>query len=267
MYTVKRLADLAGVSVRTLHYYDQIGLLKPTKIAANGYRHYDDSALYRLQQILFYRELDLELLEIKEILDSPDFDLLAALSSHRAMLQGKIKRLQNLIHTVDDTMQHIAGETNMSKKKLFAGFSEEEQKEYEREARLQYGPDRVNESIKRWDSYTEDQRQAIMAESGQIYADIVAAIEAGKAPQDADVQAILERWEANINHFYAPTLDIMRGLAMGYNSHPDFIANFSELHPDLPAYLETAIIQYVDDLETAEITRMLAEDEAESARG
>jgi len=78
MYTVKQLSELAEVSVRTLHYYDEIGLLKPSKVGANGYRYYDDAALLRLQQILFYREIGLELMQIKEILDSPDFDLVAA---------------------------------------------------------------------------------------------------------------------------------------------------------------------------------------------
>ena len=79
MYTVKQLADLAGVSVRTLHYYDEIGLLEPSYVGENGYRYYEDAELFRLQQILLYRELDLSLAEIREILDAPDFDLVSAL--------------------------------------------------------------------------------------------------------------------------------------------------------------------------------------------
>src|SRR6266481_8421618 len=144
MYTVKQLSDLAAVSVRTLHYYDEIGLLKPSKVGANGYRYYDEDTLLRLQQILFYREIGLELLQIKDILNSPDFDLLAALRSHRAVLQAQISRQQHLITTIDSTIMHLAGEMNMSKKRLFEGFSEEKQKQYEREARLEYGPEIVN---------------------------------------------------------------------------------------------------------------------------
>lgn len=86
MYTVKQVAELAGVSVRTLHHYDQIGLLKPSQIGANGYRYYDDDALLRLQQILFYRELGLELAQINDVLNRPDFDVLTALKSHRIAL-------------------------------------------------------------------------------------------------------------------------------------------------------------------------------------
>jgi MerR family transcriptional regulator, thiopeptide resistance regulator len=110
MYTVKQLSNLAGVSVRTLHYYDEIGLLKPASVGQNGYRYYQDGDLFRLQQILFFREMDLGLLQIKEIVDHPDFDLVAALREHRHALQAKIDRMQTLIHTVDSTIMHLVGE-------------------------------------------------------------------------------------------------------------------------------------------------------------
>jgi DNA-binding transcriptional MerR regulator len=262
LYSVKQLSDLAGVSVRTLHYYDEIGLLPPSKIGANGYRSYDDAALLRLQQILFYREIGLELMQIKEILDSPDFDLVAALNSHRAVLQEKMKRLQNLIDTVDSTIKHLAGEVDMSRKKLFQGFSPEEQKYYERKARLQYGPENVNESIKRWNSYSEAKQEAIKQEGGQIYLDMASAMQAGLTPQSAEVHAILDRWQQHMRYFYEPTLEILRGLGQMYNNDPEFRVFFEQIHPDLPEYLERAITQYVDDLEYAEIERMLAEDEA-----
>jgi hypothetical protein len=154
----------------------------------------------------------------------------------------------------------------MSKKQLFRAFSDEQQKDYERQARLQYGPDIVNESIHRWNRYTKAEQDAILEEAGQIYTELVKAIEAGKSPDSDEVQAILQDWRNNLRHFYEPTLEIMRGLAEGYNSHPDFIANFQKLHPELPQYLQTAITEYVDDLEYAEIERMLAEDEERSAR-
>ena len=262
MYTVKQLSDLAGVSVRTLHYYDEIDLLHPAKIGANSYRYYDDAALLRLQQILFYREIGLELMQIKDVLDSPDFDLVTALRSHRGALEEKINRLESLVDTVNNTIMHLSGEGDMSKKQLFEGFSEEKQNDYEREARLQWGPDLVNESIKRWNSYSKEQQQAIQEQGGQIYTEIAEALEAGKVPQSAEVQALLERWHDHMRHFYEPSLDILRGLGEGYRTHPDFITFFQQIHPGLPDYLAEAITQYVDDLETAEIERMLAEDSA-----
>lgn len=266
MYTVKQLSDLAEVSVRTLHYYDEIGLLRPAQIGANGYRYYDDAALFRLQQILFYREIGLELMQIKEILDSPDFDLLVALQSHRTVLQEKIHRMEKLVSTVDSTIMHLVGEVKMSKKRLFEPFSEEKQKEYERSARLQYGPEKVNESIKRWNGYTKAEKDKIGEEGEQVYSDLVTAIEAGKSAQSVEVQVILERWHQHLQYFYEPTLEILRGLGELYNSSPDFIATFKKIHPDLPGYLQEGITQYVDDLEYAEIKRMLAEDEEQSAK-
>lgn len=266
MYTVKQLAALAGVTVRTLHYYDEIGVLRPAQVGENGYRYYDDAALLRLQQILLYREFGMELMQIKDILDSPDFDLIKALRTHRDVLQDRIARTENLIRTVDETIHHVQGEKPMSGKRLFEAFNEETQKQYEREARLQYDPQIVNDSIRRWDNYSKGEKDRILAEAGEVYSDIVEAIEAGKPPQSPDVQAILERWHKNIFHFYEPTLEILRGLGDGYNNDPAFIANFQKLHPDLPAYLQQGITQYVDDLETVEIERMLAEDEARNKR-
>lgn len=267
MYTVKQLSELAGVSIRTLHHYDDIELLRPSKVGSNGYRYYDDSAVLRLQQILFYREIGLELLQIKEILDSPDFDLLSALESHRKVLADKRLRLQNLIHTVDDTIRHLSGEKPMAKRQMFEAFSDEQQKQYEREARLQWDPDIVNGSIKKWNAYTQAEKDAVMAEGGRVYNDLVTAIEAHLPPQSPEVQTILTRWHQHIRYFYEPTLEILRGLGQGYNSHPDFIANFQKLHADLPQYLETAITYYVDELETAEIARMLSEDSNERRHG
>ena len=260
MYTVKQLSDLAQVSVRTLHYYDEIGLLIPSQVGDNGYRYYDDSAVLRLQQILFYREIGMELMQIKDVLDSPNFDLVTALKSHRALLLEKSERLLNLVSTVDSTIQHLQGKKTMSKRQLFEAFSDEKQKEYEGEARLTYGPDKVNESVKRWGSYTQAQKEAVGAEGNQVYNDLVDAIEAGKSPTSEDVQAILQRWHDHLRYFYEPTLDILRGLGVLYNSHPGFITNFAKIHPQLAEYMREGINQYVDDLEYAEIERMLAED-------
>lgn len=266
MYTVKQLAELAGVSVRTLHYYDEIDLLRPSKVGSNSYRYYDDTAVMKLQQILFYREIGLELMQIKELLSRPDFDLVQALHSHRRVLQEKLGRLHKLIDTVDQTIAHLEGERAMSKRAMFQAFSEEKQKEYEREARLTYGPTLVNESIKRWNGYDKAEQKRILDEGGDIYHDLALALEAGTPPQSAAVLAILERWHEHLRYFYEPTLDVLRGLGDTYRTHPEFIANFQKLHPDLPEYLHAGITQYVDDLEYAEIVRMLEADEAQKGR-
>lgn len=154
----------------------------------------------------------------------------------------------------------------MGKKRVIEPLSEEQQKEYAREARLQYGPTMVNESIKLWNSYSEAQKQSIMEESGRIYNDVVDALEAGISPQSTEVQAMLERWHHHLRYFYEPTLDILRGLGEMYNTDSRFMAFFEKLHPRLSAYLQEGIAKYVDDLEYAEIVRMLAADEENQAR-
>jgi MerR family transcriptional regulator, thiopeptide resistance regulator len=261
MYTVKQVAALAGVTVRTLHHYDQIGLLKPSTVASNGYRYYDEAALFRLQQILLYREMDLELEAIRVILDEPGFDPVAALRSHREILLAKRSRLLTLIETVDETITHLTGGTPMPDHKIFKGLTPEQEKEMTREARLQYGPDKVNESVRRWASYTESEKNLILEEGNQIYADLAAALQAGKSAFDSDVQAIYDRWHQHTRYFYEPTLEILAGLGELYRSDPAFIANFQKLHPELPEYLASGIRQYVDDLETAAIEALLAADE------
>ncbi|MGJ3239301.1 MAG: TipAS antibiotic-recognition domain-containing protein [Anaerolineae bacterium] len=151
----------------------------------------------------------------------------------------------------------------MSKKrhKVFGDIDDAKQKMYEREVRLQYDPDLVNESVTRWNSYSVDEQEAIKAEGNQIYADLADLLRAGKAPDSSAVQAVLERWYQHIHYFYEPSLDILRGLGEMYNTSPEFMANFEKLHPDLPAYLQSAVEQYVDDLETALLEQMLAEEE------
>ena len=255
MYTVKQISDLAGVSNRTLHYYDEIGLLKPTRVGDNNYRYYDEAALLRLQQILFYREMDLELEQIRLILDEPGFDLVSALQKHRQALEKKTTRARNLIKTVDATIMHLLGEVKMSKKNIFEGFSEEKQKEYEEQAKQEWGKENVERSIKLWNSYSEERKQEIMQEGSQVYLDLIANME--KGPKSETVQQILVRWHEHLHYFYEPSLEVLRGLGTMYDDHPDFNATFTAMHPDLPPFLKEAINFYVDELEDQWLRREL----------
>ena len=144
--------------------------------------------------------------------------------------------------------------------------SPEDQKHYEREARLSYGPAIVNESIARWGGYNQARQNEIIAEGEKIYSDLADAMQRGLTAKDEAVIKLLERWRAHLRHFYEPDLDMLRGLGQLYNSHPEFIANFQRLHEDLPAWLERVIDAWVDESETAELQRMFAEDEARAAR-
>ena len=136
-YTVKQVAAMSGVSVRTLHFYDETALLKPAYTKPNGYRVYEEAQLLMLQQILFYRELGFELKRIKEILRQPKFQKAAALRSHRKILEKNAARTRTLIATIDKTIKHLKGTKKMKSEELFTGFS------------VAAGKDRFNEGFNR----------------------------------------------------------------------------------------------------------------------
>ena len=243
MYTVKQLSSLAGISVRTLHHYDAIGLLKPETVGANGYRYYGDESVLKLQQILFYRELDLSLGDIKAIVVRPEFEMVAALESHRQSLQGRVERLERLIQTVDNTLLHLKGVKNMSKKQLFEAFSEEEQEKYAEEAARMYDPQVVKASNKKWKAYSAEQKQRILDEGNQIYADMVAVLPKGASSPEA--QACVERWRKHMDYFWTPNPDQLLGLAEMYNTDPRFKANFDKIDPRLAAFMQEAVGIYI----------------------
>ncbi|MFL0251300.1 TipAS antibiotic-recognition domain-containing protein [Clostridium neuense] len=164
MKTVKQVSDLTGISVRMLHHYDKIGLLKPTKLTEAGYRLYDDEALETLQQILFFRELDLPLKEIKEIITSPSFDKMKALESHKKLIILKRNRLNGLIELINKTLK---GANGMSFKEFdmteYYRVLEEFKTEHEDKVIKMYGSvDRFNEHIEKFKSKeTEIAKEAI----------------------------------------------------------------------------------------------------------
>lgn len=243
MFTVKQLSTLAGVTPRTLHHYDQIGLLKPSRVGDNGYRYYGEESLLKLQQILIYRELGLPLEDIKEIMGRRDFEILPALESHKLELKKQIARLEKLISTVDNTILHLKGQKKMDSRQLFSGFSEEEQEKYAAEAEKIYDPETVRASNKKWKGYTKEQQKAILEESRQIYIDMIEAIPDG--PSSAKAQAVVGRWRKHMDYIWTPCLDQLVQLAEGYNSDPRFKANFDAMDPRLAEFMREAVIVYV----------------------
>jgi len=146
-YSVKQLASLAGVSVRTLHLYDEMGLLKPSVRTEAGYRLYEEKELLRLQQILFYKELDFPLKDIGDILDDPGFDRIRALESHRVALLARKDRIDNLLTTIDKTIQHLKkGDIMLSHEELYKGLPKEKAEGWRKEARERWGKDAVERS-------------------------------------------------------------------------------------------------------------------------
>jgi len=244
MFTVKQLSKLAGITPRTLHHYDAIGLLKPSWVGDNGYRYYEEEAVLRLQQILFYRELDLPLEDIKKIVGRRDFDVLGALQSHKDALKAQVGRLDRLIQTVDNTISYLKGKKNMDEKALFAGFTEEEEKKYTEEAMHMYDPRAVKASAKKWNAYSTAEKKRIRDEGNAVYKDILASMP--KGPSSPEAQACIERWRRHIEYFWIPNDEQLVGLADLYNADSRFKANFDKIDPQLAGFFLEAVRYYVD---------------------
>ena len=187
-YTVGQLAKLAGVSARTLRYYDRIGLLKPETIRSSGYRAYGQTQVDRLQQILFYREMDVELEMIKRLLDSPEFEQAQALKGHLQALTARRDRLDALIETVKKTMAAAKGEETMTDEQKFEAFKQnlidENERKYGAEARSLYGNEAVDASNAKMKAMTRKQFDEKEALSREVNEAIKAAFETGDPAGD-----------------------------------------------------------------------------------
>ena len=243
--TVNDVAELAGVSARTIRFYDKIGLFKPTTVNnRTGYRYYEKEAMLRLQQILFFREMDFSLKEIRELMDRPDFDQLEMLKAHRAALENRVGRLNRLIDTLDKTILHLMGEEEIMTFELFNGFDEETQKAYAEAAARRWDEESVSASNQRWKYYSAEEQEAFLAEAKAIHQDLLVNMDRG---HDSDeVQAIVGRWYVHLHHFFEPSLETFRGMGWGYEQDPEFVAFYEKLHPDMPAFFHAAIDYYCD---------------------
>ena len=252
-YTVGQLARMAGVTVRTLHHYDQIGLLSPSGRTESGsgrsagYRLYGEAELLRLQQILFFRELDMPLAEVRQILDDPDFDQVAALEHHGGMLRQRMERLGRLLKTIDRTIDRLTeDDVTLTDEELYEGFSTEQIERYKREAREMYDPELVEESERRVKGMSREKWKAVQAEGQAVTTGIAALI--GHDPGDAQVQEMVARHHAWIEEFYPCSAEIYRGLAQMYVEHPEFRAFYEKVEPGLAEYLSAAMQIYAGEV-------------------
>lgn len=249
MFTVKQLSQLSGVTSRTLHYYDQIGLLKPARVGDNGYRYYDETSLMQLQQILLYRTMDLPLEQIRNIIQQPDFEITQALRQHKQELRKRMTHCEQLIITVENTLDYMEGKKQMSPKQLFSALDEQQQAEYEKEAMQMYNPEIVKESNQKWKSYSQTKKQSILDEQNAIYLDIVNSISQGAA--SPEVQAGIKHWHQHMQYFWSPNNEQLVAIAEGYSLDPRFKVNFDKYHPDLANFMLEAVKIYVQQNENS----------------
>ncbi len=223
-YTVQKLGKLAGISTRTLRYYDEIGILKPARINSSGYRIYGQAELDRLQQILFYRELGVSLIDIKNIINEPSFDGINALIEHRLKLLDKRRQIDLLIANVEKTIANKKGGIKMSNKEKFEGFKQKlidkNEKKYGKEIRAKYGDEEVNKS-----------NAKVKAMSGNP------AVELAQKTAELHRKWIEYYWSSYSKEAHA-------GLAQMYVDDERFTAYYDAKQPGMAAFLRDAIFIY-----------------------
>lgn len=245
-YTINQLAKIAGVSVRTLHHYDEEGLLSPKRNEKNDYRAYSEGDLLVLQQILFFRELDFSLADIKKIIKSKDFDIAAALKDHRKMIMLKKARIDGLLQTIDKTINKVTKNKAMTDEELYDGFTKEEMNKLAEEAKQRWGhTDAYKESEIKMRSMTKEKMDVIKLEGDAILKK--GALLIGKDVHDPEVQALIAEHYAHLSNFYTPNPEMYKGLAEMYIGDTRFRSHFEKYHPDLPQFMHDAMVVFTDE--------------------
>ncbi|MGN0659166.1 MAG: MerR family transcriptional regulator [Emergencia sp.] len=240
---IKEFAELTGVSVRTLHYYDEIGLLKPSVVdKQNGYRLYDQHALRRMQEILFYRELDFPLKEIRMILSSPDYDRGKALKRQKHLLMLKRDRLERLISALDGAMKGEMISMNVFDNSEF----EAKRGEYAREAREKWGDTAAyRESAEKTAGYSADKWKQVNAAMDEKIAEFAQCREKGYAPDSREAQALVKSWQDFITaNYYNCSREILAGLGEMYAADERFRENIDRFGAGTAQFMCDAIKVY-----------------------
>lgn len=240
-YSIGQLAQKSGVSVRTLHYYDSLGLLCPAATADNGYRRYNDASCLRLQQILFYRELDFPLSEIAAILAAPGYEPKLALARQKELLELKQKRLGRLIRQLDAALK---GENDMS----FTAFDhteyEKQKAEYAAEVRERWGnTEAYRESEKK--HYSAQEAAALNEAANAIFRRFAALCAAGENPCGEKALALTAEWQRFITeHWYTCTKEILAGFGEMYTADARFTENLDANGAGTAQFMHDAIAAY-----------------------
>ena len=249
-YSVKQLSRLAGVSVRTLHLYDQMELLKPAYRSDAGYRQYGEQELLRLQQILFYKELDLPLKEIIAILDDPEFELHTALEGHRTAILERRNRLNILLKTIDKTIAHLKQPTMSAFEELYEGLPKEQATLWREEAITRWGEDAVQRSEKALQELSKTDLERLKQEQVIIMHNLKTLSETD--PCSEAVQEQIARHYANIRSFWGVTdptdlrADTYRGLATLYVTDDRYISTEGNADASFARFMQEAMMHFAD---------------------
>ena len=247
-YTVQKLSKIAGVSTRTLRYYDEIGILKPARINSSGYRIYGHQEVNKLQQILFFKELGVNLENIKEIITSPNFDSTAALKEHREKLLAKRNQLDMLIANVDRTIAHAEGRIMMIDKEKFEGFKEklinDNEVKYGNEIRKKYGDNTINASNEKFRNMTKEQYDEYEKLDKEVIETLKSAF-ATKNPASELAQKAADLHRTWLSYSWVSySKEAHAGLVQMYVADERFTQYYDKYQPGLAAFLRDAVLIY-----------------------
>lgn len=248
--TVKQVAKAAGISVRALHHYDEIGLLTP-EIGGNGYRYYGEQELLRLQRILFYRELGISLTEIGRMLDDPACDTRAALLDLRRRLADDIARRRDLTGTIDRTLALLDAGKPLDAQRLFDGISPEKQAAWEAELTQRYGAPAaaaIEQTQQAMAALSPASLLDFKADIDAIHARLVTFIERGLAPGSAEVLQETAQHYRWVCRSWRPDATAYAAMGALYTGQADFRAMYDELHPQLAVFLAEAMTAYAQQV-------------------
>ena len=242
-HTVGAVARMSGVTVRTLHHYDEIGLLRASGRSESGYRRYDDADLERLQRILFYRELGFGLDDIKTVITDGDADASAHLRRQHAMLLDRIRRLERMAAAVEKALEARTMGINLTPEERFEVFGDFDPDEHTAEVEERWGDtDAYRESQRRVSKYTKADWDRLKADAAAATNAIVAAMQAGKPADSVEAMDGAEAHRRQISEwFYDCTYEIHSGLADMYLADPRFTATYEKIAPGLAQYVHDAI--------------------------
>jgi len=238
-YSVKQLADLAGVSVRTLHHYDQINLLKPSYRSEKGYRFYERNELLMLQQILLYRELGFSLHDIDSIINDPSFNITMALETHKKNLKKQLENLKQLISTVDKTLNDLKNKTKMADSDIYEGFNAEEIRARKRDVAERWGKSLLKETEERIRIMGKEGWQDTKKKGEEINLLLVRLMDL--PPDDVNVQKAIELHFRHMNLFYEISKDKYLGLGKMYVEDERFNAMYEKYRAGLANFIYEAI--------------------------
>jgi DNA-binding transcriptional MerR regulator len=247
-YTVQKLGKLAGVSTRTLRYYDEIKILRPARINSSGYRIYGEKEVDMLQQILFYRELGVSLDSIKEIVTSPSFDRANALIEHREKLVIKRSQLDTLIENVDKTIAINGGEIKMSNKEKFEGFKKnmiaDNEKQYGEEIREKYGKNTIEKSNAKAMNMTEKEYDEVTKLADKVTITLSEAFKNGD-PASVIAQEAADLHKKWISYYWSEyTKEAHAGVCQMYVDDERFTEYYDKEEPGTAAFLRDAVLIY-----------------------